>query len=104
MPNDKERDQELKIKLNKETAKINWQELQRFYASGSVIAVSADMDLIEVASQFSVDNSSAVSSWLEAGSVYKVDDKQAGLWFEQETEFWAVVVAPWVLIQECSNG
>ena len=90
---------ELKVKLNKEAAKIKWSELQRFYASGAVIGVKEGMDLIDVASQFSVDNSAAVSAWLADGSVFKVSDEQAGQWHEQESVLWAVVVAPWVLVQ-----
>lgn len=95
---------ELKSKLNKEAAKINWHELQRFYASGAVIGVKESMDLIDVASQFSTDNSEAVSAWLTDGSVFKVSDEQADRWHAQESVLWAVVVAPWVLVQEIKNG
>ncbi|ARN76245.1 hypothetical protein BST96_00755 [Oceanicoccus sagamiensis] len=92
--------QALKTKLNKETAKINWQELQRHYASGAVIAVANGNDLIEVACQFSLDNKEAVEQWLTSGAMVKVDDQQAAQWFEQQATLWAVVVAPWVLVQE----
>ncbi len=91
---------ELKTKLNKETAKINWQELQRHYASGAVIAVASGVDLIEVGCQLSLDNKQAVEQWLTEGAIGKVDDQQAAQWFEQQVTLWAVVVAPWVLVQE----
>ncbi len=93
-------DDELKARFNKETSKISWQELQRYYASGAVIAVAKGMDLIEVACQFSRDNKQAVEGWLTAASIYKVDDLQAAQWLEKDAVHWAVVVAPWVLIQE----
>jgi hypothetical protein len=93
-------DDELKNKLVSETSKIKWGELQTFYASGAVIAVNKGNDLIHVAAQFSLDNKKAVSDWLEAGEVFKVEDKQAAQWQQQETILWAVVIAPWVLVQE----
>ncbi len=91
---------ELKTKLNKETAKITWQELERHYASGAVIAVANGHDLIEVGCQLSLDNKEVVEQWLTAGVMAKVDDQQATQWFEQQATLWAVVVAPWVLVQE----
>lgn len=93
-------DDELKNKLVQEASKISWQELQKSYASGAVIAVSKGNDLIQVAAQFSLDNKTAVSQWLEAGDVYKVEDQQAAQWHEQQATLWAVVIAPWVLVQE----
>jgi hypothetical protein len=93
-------DEELKTRFNKETSKISWQELQRYYASGAVIAVAADMDLIEVACAFGRDNKSTVEAWLASGSVYRANDQQAQEWLQQQSMHWAVVVAPWVLVQE----
>ena len=93
-------DQTLKARLNKETSKIAWQELQRFYARGVVIGVMPDMDLLEVACQFAQDNKTMVEPWLEQGKVFKVNDQQASSWLEDNTVHWAVVVAPWVLVQE----
>ena len=46
----------LRAKLNLETSKIAWKELQRFFANGTVLVVSTDMDLVEVAFQISQDN------------------------------------------------
>ncbi len=42
-----------KAKVNLETAKIPWAELQRCFAAGLAIAVAGDLDLVEVAYQFS---------------------------------------------------
>ncbi len=48
-------------KVNLETSQIPWQELQRFFANGSAVAVSAELHLAEVAYQFSVDNTELVA-------------------------------------------
>lgn len=91
---------DLTTKLNRETAKISWTELQRFYASGAVIAVASGIDLIQVAKLISEDNAQAVEQWLEERKIYRVDDSQAAKWLEDDLVMWAVVVAPWVLVQE----
>lgn len=91
---------ELKAKLNQETARINWEELQRFYASGSLVAVAAGIDLIEVACHFSTDNKQAVELLLGTGKVFRPDDQLAREWFDRKASHWAIVIAPWVLVQE----
>ena len=89
----------LRAKVNLETSRIGWRDLQRFFASGAAVAVSGDLDLVEVAFQFSVDNKAQVERWLLTGKVGKVSDEQARIWFEADATMWAVVVSPWVLVQ-----
>ena len=90
----------LKTKLNQETARINWDELQRFYASGSLVAVKPGFDLIEVACHFANDNKPEVQSLLEAGTLFQPTDNNVQDWYERQTLHWAVVIAPWILAQE----
>lgn len=90
----------LRAKVNMETSRIDWKELQRFFASGLAVQVSAKLDLVEVALQMSGDNKSQFENWLSAGMVGKVADVQAAAWLAANTEVWAVVVSPWVLVQE----
>ncbi len=89
-----------RAKVNLETSRIAWQELQRFFASGVVIFVSPELDLVDVGYQFSQDNKQQVERWLLADKIGKVSDAQAAIWLEGETEMWAVVVSPWVLVQQ----
>lgn len=88
-----------RAKLNLETAQIAWKELQRFFAGGKALMVSADLDLIEVAFQISEDNAAQVQQWMVAGKLARVTDQQAAAWFEADAMVWAVVVSPWVLVQ-----
>lgn len=90
----------LRIKINRETACIAWKEMQRHFASGTTVAVSVDLDLIEVAVQMSVDNKAQFAEWLSAGKIGKVSDEQAAVWYEADAEVWSVVVSPWVLVQQ----
>lgn len=90
----------LKAKITGETARIQWSELQKFYASGAVIEVIAGLDLVEVAYAFALDDKAKVAAWLQANQVRRVDDAQASAWYQQNAELWAVVVSPWVLVQD----
>ena len=54
-----------KDKVNLETSKIAWQELQRFFASGLAVFVASELDLVEVAHQFSIDNKDQVAEWMQ---------------------------------------
>lgn len=88
-----------RAKINLETSKIAWRELQRFFAGGKALMVSIDLDLIEAAFQISEDNAAQVRQWMLAGQLSRVPDEQAREWFEADALVWAVVVSPWVLVQ-----
>lgn len=92
-------DELLKDKLNQETAKIRWIELQVFFARGVAVYISEQLDLVDAAAGFSLDDTSTVGRWMDAGLVDKVSDKQATEWIEKDAMVWAVVVKPWVLVQ-----
>lgn len=89
----------LRAKVNLETSRIPWKELQRFFASGAAISVDKELDLVEVALQISEDNKAQVEQWLVSGQIGSVKDEQAKAWYEADTELWAVVVSPCVLVQ-----
>ncbi|MFT5580267.1 MAG: hypothetical protein ACI9WS_003029 [Paraglaciecola psychrophila] len=91
---------ELVNKINSETSKIAWSELQKFYAQGLVVAVERPLDLIATAAIFSQDDKTQVQQWLDDKQVYRVEDEQAQSWYQREVLLWAVVVAPFVLVQE----
>jgi hypothetical protein len=89
----------LRTTLNAETARFQWQELQRFFAAGSVIAVADELDLVEVALHIASDDTAVVVQWMEQGRVGRVSDEQAQAWLEQDAALWTVVVKPWILVQ-----
>lgn len=88
-----------RAKVNLETSQIAWKELQRNFASGAVLFVAADLDLVEAAFQMSEDNAVQIQQWMAAGKFGKVTDEQAAAWYEADAMMWAVVVSPWVLVQ-----
>lgn len=90
---------DLHARLNRETARIPWHELQPHFARGATIYVAPELDLIEVAVRFVRDDSACIRAWLEQGSVAHVDETRAASWAQGDASLWAVVVAPWVLVQ-----
>jgi hypothetical protein len=88
-----------KEKVNLETAKIHWSELQRFFAKGEAVWISSELDLVDVGYQFSIDSKTVIQAWLENKQLGLVTDEQALHWFETDAEVWAVVVKPWILVQ-----
>ena len=90
----------LYAKLLGETASIRWEELQPFFARGALLWVDASVDLIQVAQGVAENQTENVSAWLAAGSLAKVSETQAQDFFTRDPQLWAVVVSPWVLIQE----
>ncbi|MBI3229588.1 MAG: DUF2288 domain-containing protein [Burkholderiales bacterium] len=90
----------LRSRLNQETARLPFAELFRHFAAGSVVLVADGLDLVEVAVQFSQDNKTQVAQWMESGKIARASDQDAQKWVDQAQELWAVVVSPWVLVQE----
>ena len=86
-------------KLNSETARMPWKELQRYFAGGYTFVVDTQLDLIEVAYQFNIDNASQIEQWLNDELIIQVSNDQARSWYNDDAQLWTCVVKPWVLIQ-----
>ncbi len=93
-------DQALREKLSEESGPLSWPELERHFARGHVIRVDPAADLIEVAFRVSRDDTPAVQHWMETGVVARASTEDARGWHERQANFYAVVAAPWVLVQE----
>lgn len=93
-------DQELRSRLNAETGKLAWKELERHFARGVVIKVAAELDLIEIATSMSKDDKDTIEQLIRAGKISRTSMDDAEDWNTRAAVFWAVVVAPWVLVQE----
>lgn len=96
-------DDELNAVLNTETARINWLELQPHFARGQVIHVADSLDLVAVARELVRDNKARFESWTGEGLVGGVSNEQAQTWYDRKADVWAVVVAPWVLVQNATD-
>jgi len=97
--------------LNNETGKLTWKELERHFARGAVIKVAIELDLVNIAAHFAEDNKTQVELWLASGQILRANEDDARRWTAANSEatkdeppvFWAIVVAPWVLVQEITE-
>jgi hypothetical protein len=93
------KDELLRAKLNQETARMPWKELQRYFAAGMVIAISDELDLVDAGARIANDDKAAVERWLAEGRIARVTDEQASAWWVADASLWTVVVKPWILVQ-----
>jgi len=92
-----------KAKINLETAKIPWADLQRFFAAGKVLLVSKELDLTSVAKDMSADDAAKIGALIDQEKISQVSDEQALAFFESNASVWSVVVKPYVLVQELND-
>ena len=90
----------LQARLNLETARITWPEIERFFARGRVLHIASHLDLLAVAEALVEDKVANFSDWTACGSVKHLEDNTAKSWVADDSKLWAVVIAPWVLVQE----
>lgn len=92
-------DELARAKLNSETARIRWHELQRYFAGGYTLYVHPELDLVEVAYQMQQDNAPQIERWMNNNRIGQVSNEQARQWYNDDAELWACVIKPWVLVQ-----
>ena len=103
MADQQDRQQDIPVydKLHAETARVGWAEIERLFAAGKIVEVGSGLDLIDVAAAFADDDKDRVRQWMQAEQLGLLCDESAKRWSgESEIELWAVVVSPWVLVQQ----
>ena len=90
----------LYAKLLGETSTIEWNALQPFFAKGDLLWVEQGLDLIEAAQAVTQDDAEKVSAWMASGLLGRMTGEQALDVLERDPQLWAVVVSPWVMVQE----
>ncbi|NRR31158.1 DUF2288 domain-containing protein [Oxalobacteraceae bacterium] len=95
-----ENDTDLRLKINRETARLPWTELIKHFAAGNVVWIADTLDLVDVAVRISHDDKASITAWMESNQLAKVSDLQAQQWLEQDVQLWAAVVNPFILVQQ----
>ena len=93
-------DEELRPRLNAETGKLTLHEIERHFARGVVVKVSMDLDLVEVATSMVKDDKAVIERLIHTDKLSRASVEDVKDWHKRNPAFWAVVVAPWVLVQE----
>ncbi len=91
--------EELVAKLNGETAIVEWREIERFFAKGNLLLVAKGVDLINCAADMSLDNGEEIGKLINQEKIQARPVEFVKANCQPETEFWTVVVAPYILAQ-----
>ena len=91
---------DLRTRLNLETGRISWKEIEVLFARGMVMYVAPQLDLVEVAALTAENNTEKMKVWTDQQLVGALTADQARDWQSRSPELWAVVVAPWAFVQE----
>ncbi|WP_322520763.1 DUF2288 domain-containing protein [Guyparkeria halophila] len=97
-------DDTLFAELVGQTARIEWAELERFFAKGQILKIAPTLDLVDVAMAVVRDRAESVNAWQEAGQIDALDTDTARRWAAGEATLWAVVTPPWILVQESDEA
>ncbi|HER35381.1 MAG: DUF2288 family protein [Halothiobacillaceae bacterium] len=97
-------DETLYADLVGQTAKVDWDEIERFFAKGQVLKVAASLDLVEVAFTVIRDRRDQVAAWQQADELAPLDADTARRWAVGQGTLWAVVTPPWVLVQDTEGA
>jgi hypothetical protein len=100
MQTNPEKDTELRLKINRETARLPWTELVKHFAAGNLVWIANELDLVDVAVRISHDDKDSITLWMAAGQISKVSDLQAQQWLDNNASLWASVVSPFILVQQ----
>ena len=90
----------LYITLFGETAKVRWSELAQLFSGGALLHIASHLDLVSVAEAIASDNTEQVSHWASTGALEKMSAECGMAYAARDATLWAVVVSPWVLVQQ----
>lgn len=89
----------LKQKLNLETAKISWKEIESFFAKGNLLQIETDRDLVEVGELIASNNEKEIEKLILEKKIAFATPDWVKKHCQANTELWTLVVAPYVLCQ-----
>lgn len=93
-------EQNLRSKLEAEIGPAHWKVIRPHFLRGAIIIVSPELDLVDVAVKVAEDDTNAIKTWIEEGKLTKPFPEDAKRWEEEKEEPKALVVEPFVLIQD----
>lgn len=93
--------EELRQQLTENLDEAQWEWLIPHAKRDAVIVVAKDLDLLDVGEAIASDKVSKVQVWIEEAFITKPSSEQMGEWNSQrDKRFNALIVEPYVLIQE----
>ena len=94
------KEQDLRSKLEAEIGPADWKVIRPHFLRGAIIIVSTELDLIDVAVKVAKDDTDSIKIWIEEGKLTKPFPEDAKMWEDEKKELAALVVEPFVLVQD----
>jgi len=96
---------EVRERLKKDLAEVDWRSLRIHAQRDALILVAAQLDLVEVACQIISDDTEDVASWIENALVCKPTAEQLANWeLQLDKPFNMLIAAPYILLQEVQHA
>ena len=92
---------DLRTELTAAIDEAEWEWLEPHVRRDSVIVVQPGLDLVDVALALADDNTLSVQRWIDESLISKPSPDQVAAWnLRQAKRFNALIVQPYVLVQE----
>ncbi|WP_068815386.1 DUF2288 domain-containing protein [Phormidesmis priestleyi] len=92
---------DLRSELTKSLDEAEWSWLIPHVDRDAVIVVDPQLNLVDVGLAIVTDNSTSVQHWIAESLIYKPSDQQRVDWNAcQDKRFHALIVQPYVLVQD----
>lgn len=92
--------QSIREKLEGQVGPADWKVLKPHFLRGAIITISPDIDIIDVGVGVATDDTAKIEAWMNGGKITKPAQADADGWEKAGTEVTALVVAPFVLVQQ----
>jgi len=90
----------IRKKLEGEAGTADWKVLEPHFLRGAIIIIAPDLDIIDVGVKVATDDAAQIEAWMKGGKIAKPGQTDADRWEKAGTEVTALVVAPFVLVQQ----
>ncbi|MBW4444235.1 MAG: DUF2288 domain-containing protein [Plectolyngbya sp. WJT66-NPBG17] len=95
---------DLKAELRESLDEAAWEWLMPHADRDAVILVAESLDLVDVGYAIANDQATSVEQWIQDCLIYKPSIEQKAVWSEDQTKrFQALILQPYVLIQELAS-
>lgn len=96
--------QDLRAELAESLDEAEWNWLMPHAQRDVVVIVHENLDLLDVGVAIASDNISSVQHWIEEQLLYKPSPEDKEMWNRSQSKrFQALIVQPYVLVQEIST-
>lgn len=92
---------DLRANLAESVDLARWDWLQPHARRDAIVVVAGEANLLDVGAAMAADRVDAVRAWIEDGTIHKPTSDQIAAWDgEPDKSFNALIVAPFVLVEE----